>query len=120
MFDDYLRLPDPNARGLALKVVGYVAAIGLAVFFYHLYQVRMMVKRAQRQHGVVSKPLSTHFLQLHPGLQLQDAPRSPAYPAFGCNTSDGNRPLYLTRFSLGTFLLLRSSPLRTKCLGLLM
>lgn len=84
MFDNYVWFPRPNAQGLVLKVVGYVAAIGLAVFFYHLYQVRMMVRRAQRQRGVVSKSLSTYCT-----LRLQLAgPRSPAISVFGCNASD--------------------------------
>jgi hypothetical protein len=75
MFDDYLGLPGPAARGLALKVVGYAAAIGLAVFFYHLYQVRMMVRRAQNQPGVVCKKSPLYLNQpIIPYLHISAVP----------------------------------------------
>jgi hypothetical protein len=36
------------------KCIGYASIIGLAAFCYRLYQVRMLVRRAQKDHGVVS------------------------------------------------------------------
>lgn len=38
----------------AARALGYLAALGLAFFFYRLYQVRMMFRRVKSQHGVVS------------------------------------------------------------------
>ncbi|KAH8660177.1 cytochrome P450 [Xylariales sp. PMI_506] len=43
------------------KCLGCAAAVGLAFFFYRLYQVRMMVRRAQRDHGVPLMPHSFLF-----------------------------------------------------------
>lgn len=51
---------DSESRGyqayyaFAIKAVGYLALLGLARFFYRLYQVRTMVRKAGTEPGVVS------------------------------------------------------------------
>lgn len=44
----------PNLASLLLKGIGYLALIGLLVFFYRLYQTRMLYRRVQKEHGIVS------------------------------------------------------------------
>lgn len=35
------------------KCLGYASIFGVAAFFYRMYQMRMLLRRAQRDHGVV-------------------------------------------------------------------
>jgi hypothetical protein len=35
------------------KCLGYASVIGVAAFFYRMYQMRMLLRRAQSDHGVV-------------------------------------------------------------------
>ncbi|KAK7932594.1 hypothetical protein PG985_003306 [Apiospora marii] len=57
--------PGPNGYqayyGFALKAVGYLAILGLARFFYRLYQVRATVRKAGREPGVFLIPHSFLF-----------------------------------------------------------
>ena len=46
----------PNLASFILKGVGYLALVGLLFFFYRLYQVRMLYRRVQKEHGIVSAP----------------------------------------------------------------
>ncbi|KAK7992677.1 cytochrome P450 monooxygenase aflN [Apiospora saccharicola] len=51
----------PAYYGFALKAVGYLAILGLARFFYRLYQVRTTVRKAGREPGVFLIPHSFLF-----------------------------------------------------------
>ncbi|KAK8878814.1 cytochrome P450 [Apiospora arundinis] len=83
---------DSESRGyqayyaFAIKAVGYLALLGLARFFYRLYQVRTMVRKAGTEPGVFFIPHSFLFghlivitklaikLKMPPGLHGQMMP----------------------------------------------
>lgn len=46
----------PITLAFAGRVVLYSAVFGLAYFFYNLYQVRMLFRRARKEYGVVCEP----------------------------------------------------------------
>ncbi|KAI1415617.1 cytochrome P450 [Hypoxylon sp. FL1857] len=50
-----------NMVPFILKGLGYLALIGLGVFFYHLYQVRILFRRVQKEHGIPILPHSFLF-----------------------------------------------------------
>ncbi|KAI1776767.1 cytochrome P450 [Hypoxylon cercidicola] len=45
----------------AIKGIGYLALVGLAVFFYHLYISRILFRRVQKEHGIPMLPHSFFF-----------------------------------------------------------
>ncbi|KAI0889436.1 cytochrome P450 [Annulohypoxylon maeteangense] len=51
----------PNTALLIRKSLGYLALIGLAAFLYRLYQVRMLFRRVQKEHGIPILPHSFIF-----------------------------------------------------------
>ncbi|KAI0011012.1 cytochrome P450 [Xylariaceae sp. FL0662B] len=48
----------PIRLALIMKAFGYLALVGLAFFFYRLYQVRMMYRRIKKEHGIPMLPHS--------------------------------------------------------------
>ncbi|RYP46982.1 hypothetical protein DL768_006905 [Monosporascus sp. mg162] len=50
-----------GSLGMAARALGYLALLGLALFFARLYQVRMMFRRVQKEHGIPIMPHSFLF-----------------------------------------------------------
>ncbi|KAI0841068.1 cytochrome P450 [Hypoxylon sp. FL0890] len=51
----------PDTASFIMKGLGYLALVGLVVFFYRLYRVRMMFRRVEKEHGIPILPHSFLF-----------------------------------------------------------
>ncbi|OTA91288.1 hypothetical protein M434DRAFT_76457 [Hypoxylon sp. CO27-5] len=51
----------PDIVPFILKGLGYLTLVGLLVFVYRLYQIRMMFRRVQKEHGIPIMPHSFLF-----------------------------------------------------------
>ncbi|KAI2472128.1 cytochrome P450 [Annulohypoxylon bovei var. microspora] len=51
----------PNTASIIMKSLGYLVLVGLAAFFYRLYQIRMLFRRVQNEHSIPILPHSFLF-----------------------------------------------------------